>query len=54
MFSRGDAEADEDNFIEFRHSDAGSSYLPLDDLSRILKSISILVSGRTASLLNER
>ncbi|XP_064403130.1 E3 ubiquitin-protein ligase RNF213-like isoform X2 [Halichondria panicea] len=39
------AEADEDHFIEHRGSDAGSSYLPLDDLGRVLKSISTLVPG---------
>ncbi len=52
MFSRGAAEADEDNFIEHRGSDAGSSYLQLDKLGCVLKSISALVPG--TPLLNQR
>ena len=54
MFSRGDVEADEDNFIEHRGSDAGSSYLQLDDLGRVLKSISTLVPGNCTPLLNQK
>ncbi len=46
VFSRRAAEVDDkDNFIEHRGSDAGSSYLQLDQLGRVLKSISTLVPG---------